>query len=65
MTGVSDRRRRAAWSAGYQARKDGKSPAANDRPQGTIYFDDWADGFQAASNTICAIDPASVIEVTK
>jgi hypothetical protein len=45
---MSDYRRRLAYQAGRKAALSGKPETANNREWGTIYFDDWADGWQSA-----------------
>jgi hypothetical protein len=42
---VSNYRREQAWQAGKKAAHAGKPETANNREWGTIYFDDWADGW--------------------
>lgn len=42
---VSEYRRHLAWTAGKMAAKAGKSRATCNRENGTIYFDDWHDGY--------------------
>lgn len=46
MSGVSEYRRNQAWNAGAKARREGKPEAANNRQPGTIYYDDWHDGYE-------------------
>ncbi len=48
---VSASRRDLAWTAGYNAQLAGKSREACNRQPGTIYFDDWHDGYNHAENT--------------
>ena len=45
MTGVSSQRRAQAWNHGEAAALAGKTEHANKQTPGTIYFDDWLDGF--------------------
>ncbi len=42
---TSDYRRQQAFAAGKKAALAGKPDTANNRQRGTIYFDDWADGW--------------------
>lgn len=42
---MSDYRRNQAWQAGRKAAQQGKPLGANPRQRGTIYFDDWDDGW--------------------
>ena len=42
---MSDYRREQAWKAGYKAARDGKSRETCNRRQGTIFWDDWHDGY--------------------
>lgn len=48
MAEISEHRRRLAGQAGVKAQKAGKPRSANSRERGTIYYDDWADGYDAA-----------------
>ena len=50
MNNVSDYRRGQAWTAGAKAQRNGKTKDACNREKGTIYFDDWHDGFEYAKN---------------
>jgi hypothetical protein len=45
VTNISTTRRQQAWKAGQKARADGKPEDANNRLFGTIYYDDWSDGW--------------------
>lgn len=45
---MSDYRRNLAWKAGRKAQRTGKSPETCNRQPGTIFFDDWHDGYRAA-----------------
>lgn len=45
---MSDYHRRKAWQAGNKAFRDGLPRSACTRPQGTIYYDDWHDGYNDA-----------------
>ena len=45
MKDISEHRRRMAWTAGKKAALSGKPRDTNNRTRGTIYFDDWADGW--------------------
>lgn len=42
---MSDYRRSLAWKAGRKAAIAGKSENANNRQSGTIFYDDWCDGW--------------------
>ena len=46
---VSDYRRNQAWKAGNKAAKAGKPRSTNNRQRGTIYYDDWCDGYEEGS----------------
>lgn len=50
MGDVSEHRRRLAYVAGTKARAAGKPAAANNREPGTIYYDDWWDGWNEEDN---------------
>lgn len=50
MSGVSEHRRHLAWNAGQKAFEAGKPKTANNRQRGTIYYDDWSDGWNDARN---------------
>ena len=43
---MSEYHRNLAWKAGQKARRAGKSLESNNRPQGTIFYDDWCDAWQ-------------------
>lgn len=45
---MSEYRRRQASLAGAKAFRDGKSRETCNRPNGTVFFDDWHDGYNAA-----------------
>ncbi len=45
MDDVSDYRRRLAFLAGMKACRNGKARSKCNRSEGTIYFDDWHDGY--------------------
>lgn len=47
---VSDYRRGQAWKAGKAAHQRGKPRASCKRQRGTIYFDDWHDGYNDSEN---------------
>ena len=47
---MSDYRRQQAWTAGNKAGKAGKPRESNNRQRGTIFYDDWADGWEEADN---------------
>jgi hypothetical protein len=47
---VSDYRRGLAFKAGEKAARASKSRETCDRQRGTIYFDDWQDGYENASH---------------
>jgi len=47
---VSEYRRGQAWRAGKKAFESGKPKSANNRERGTIYYDDWWDGWNHAYN---------------
>jgi hypothetical protein len=42
---MSEYRRRLAYEAGKKAALSGKPESANNRQPGTIFFDDWCDGW--------------------
>lgn len=42
---MSDYRRQQAWTAGKKAALAGKPRSSCNRQRGTIFFDDWMDGF--------------------
>jgi ribosome modulation factor len=46
---MSDHRRRKAYVAGEQAARDGKGREACTRQRGTIFYDDWMDGWESAA----------------
>lgn len=48
---MSDYRRQQAYEAGQNAGQKGLSEAACTRQRGTIYFDDWHDGYQEGQRT--------------
>lgn len=52
MEDISEHRRNLAWLAGDRAARNGKSEDACDRQPGTIYFDDWHDGYEAGLRTL-------------
>ena len=52
MSDVSDYRRNLAWFAGVKAALAGKPVTANNRQNGTIYFDDWHDGWLEVTQNI-------------
>ena len=52
MDEVSDRRRNLAWLAGERAARQGKPASSCDRIRGTIYYDDWMDGFEHAGGQL-------------
>ena len=47
ITDTSNMLRKRAWEAGRDAATAGKAETANRRQRGTIYFDDWFDGFES------------------
>jgi len=49
---VSDYRRAQAWKAGSKAANEGRGREANNRQHGTIYYDDWCDGFNEAERAL-------------
>ena len=52
MNDVSDYRRNLAYNAGKKARQQNKPTSANNRQEGTIYADDWWDGWNDEDNRI-------------
>lgn len=52
MMGVSPYRRQLAYAAGKKARQQGKPTTANNRQEGTIYADDWWDGWNEEDNRV-------------
>lgn len=42
---MSEHRRRLAFKAGKKAALNGKPETENNRQRGTIFFDDWYDGW--------------------
>jgi hypothetical protein len=53
---MSDYRRNLAWRAGHKAALANKTLAANNRQEGTIFYDDWCDGHNDALNAL-AVTP--------
>jgi hypothetical protein len=47
---MSEYRRQLAWKAGAKAWRDGKPKSSCTRQRGTIFWDDWHDGFEHAEN---------------
>lgn len=48
---MSEYQRIQASNAGMKAFREGKSSSACDRPRGTIFYDDWQDGYAAAEQS--------------
>lgn len=48
---MSEYRRKQAWEAGVKAQRAGKPPSACKRPRGTIFYDDWHDGYRWAEQS--------------
>lgn len=46
---VSNELRESAWQAGNQAAREGKPKDGGGWIRGTIYFDDWHDGYDEGS----------------
>jgi hypothetical protein len=42
---MSEYRRQLAYAAGRKAALEGKPETANNRERGTIFYDDWGDGW--------------------
>jgi hypothetical protein len=49
MSEVSEYRRGQAFAAGRKAATEGKPRTACNRQCGTIYYDDWMDGYEEAA----------------
>jgi hypothetical protein len=49
---MSEYRRMQAYKAGKKAHADGKPHTANNRERGTIFYDDWADGWIEANGGV-------------
>ena len=49
---MSDFRREQAWRAGAKASSEGKPETANSRQKGTVFYDDWWDGWNANQEKI-------------
>lgn len=49
---MSDILRHKAWTSGNKASKAGKKVTSCRYKQGTIYYDDWCDGFNDHQNTL-------------
>lgn len=47
---MSNYRRRKAWEAGVKAFREGKGEHTNNRQPGTIFSDDWHDGWNDEQN---------------
>ena len=47
---MSEYRRRQAYQAGRKAAEQGKPRSACNRERGTIFFDDWQDGYEDVLN---------------
>lgn len=45
-----DHRCRLAWRAGVKAAEAGKPMSSNNRPIGTVFYDDWCDGYFSIAN---------------
>ena len=52
MTDISYYRCRLAYEAGVKARQKGKPRSANNREPGTVYYDDWGDGWYAEDDRL-------------
>lgn len=52
MQVISNYRSRLAFKAGRKARQLGKPSTANNREPGTVYYDDWWDGWNEEDNRI-------------
>ena len=48
---MTEHRRKQAWDAGAKAAREGKPRTACNRQRGTIFFDDWQDGYEHVLNT--------------
>lgn len=46
---MNDYRRGQAYLSGTKAARRGKPETANNRERGTIYFDDWWDGWNSVT----------------
>ena len=55
---MSGRRREQAWQAGHNARLKCKPRTSCDRRLGTIFYDDWQDGYNDADNQLWHINVA-------
>lgn len=45
-----EHRCRLAWRAGIKAAEAGKHFRTNNRPRGTVFYDDWCDGYFSIAN---------------
>ena len=52
MSNISEYRCILAFKAGRKARLAGKPITANNRERGTVYYDDWWDGWNEEDNRI-------------
>jgi hypothetical protein len=57
MSTVNEYRRAKAWMAGKEAALEGASRTSCNREAGTIYFDDWHDGFDEGERELAKVIP--------
>jgi len=50
MPNISEYRCEQAWNAGVKAALAEKKRSSNNRQPGTVYYDDWADGYDSVAN---------------
>jgi hypothetical protein len=55
--GVSDYRRNLAWVAGKKAAMSSKPKTVCNRERGTIYYDDWMDGYNSVPRPNVSVKP--------
>jgi hypothetical protein len=60
---MSDYRRNLAWKAGNKAALAGKGRHTCKRQPGTIFFDDWHDGFDAGRDDVDVLIEARLDEM--
>lgn len=58
MAKISEYRSMLAFRAGRKARLAGKPNTANNRERGTVYYDDWWDGWNEEDNRINDVNSA-------
>jgi len=55
---MTEYRREQAWQAGHKARLANKPQTACNRQHGTIFYDDWHDGWMHADNELARQNPS-------